>query len=95
MTEPEAWRADAACTTKDPELFFPTANTAAATVPRAKAVCATCPAHVVTECARQALELRSAYGVWAGIYLGETAKTRHTARGRLKVIAGVDTRVPA
>lgn len=91
MTEPHDWRTEAACNnaTYDPETFFPTANTAGKTVPLAKAICATCPRHIVTECARQALELRSGYGVWAGVYLGETANTRQHARGRLKVIAGV------
>lgn len=90
MTEQHNWRTQAACHNIDnAELFFPSANSARADAPKARAICATCPQHVVTECARQALNLRNGYGVWAGIYLGETANTRQHARNRLKVIAGV------
>lgn len=91
MNEPEDWRTEAAChQTDDAELFFPSANTARVNAPKARAICATCPQHIVTQCAREALDLRNGYGVWAGVYLGETANTRQHARSRLRAIAGVE-----
>lgn len=90
MNEPEDWRTEAAChQTDDAELFFPSANTARVNAPKARAICATCPQHIVTQCAREALDLRNGYGVWAGVYLGETANTRQHARSRLRAIAGI------
>ena len=61
------WRTTAACSDKDPELFFPigNANTSIAQLEEAKAVCRSC--NVVTECLKCALETNQDYGVWGGL----------------------------
>ena len=61
------WRTTAACSNKDPELFFPigSANTSIAQLEEAKAVCRSC--NVVTECLKCALETNQDYGVWGGL----------------------------
>ena len=61
----ERW-SRAACTTVDPDLFFPIAKPgpAAEQVARAKAVCAGC--EIRQECLDYALDARSVQGIWGG-----------------------------
>lgn len=61
------WRTTAACSDKDPELFFPlgSAGTAVQQLEEAKAVCRSCD--VATECLKCALETNQDYGVWGGL----------------------------
>jgi WhiB family redox-sensing transcriptional regulator len=68
---PEAWKAQAACRGKDPELFFPTQGDHA---PEAKALCASCP--VQAECLNYALVAAEDFGIWGGI--GEHARRNLT-----------------
>lgn len=62
----ETWRADAACRSTDPDLFFPIGSTGLAVghIASAKAVCATCP--VQAPCLEFALETNQDSGVWGG-----------------------------
>ena len=66
MTRTSDWRADAACRTVDPEIFFPVGN--AREVERAhraaRAVCTTCP--VSRQCLVTAVALDGVDGIWAG-----------------------------
>lgn len=66
MTSNDDWRAQAACRTEDPELFFPIvqAGPGLVQVARAKTVCARC--EVRTECLRFAVETGQDHGVWGG-----------------------------
>jgi WhiB family transcriptional regulator, redox-sensing transcriptional regulator len=59
----ELW-SRAACTTVDPDLFFPISKSAAGQVARAKAVCACC--EIRQECLDYALDARSVEGIWGG-----------------------------
>lgn len=61
------WRARAACTTKDTNLFFADGTTGPnqARVDAAKAVCQHCP--VINECGQWAIDARIEYGVFGGI----------------------------
>jgi hypothetical protein len=63
----EAWKAQAACRGKDPELWFPQQGDVAR---EAKAICATCP--VQTECLNYAVTAAEDFGIWGG--LGEHAR---------------------
>lgn len=59
----QTWRANAACTGIDPEIFYP-ASEDEADAAQAKAVCGEC---VVREtCLEHALVLREKDGVWGG-----------------------------
>jgi WhiB family redox-sensing transcriptional regulator len=66
MTRTSDWRAEAACRTVDPEIFFPVGS--ARDVERhyraARAVCADCP--VARQCLEAAVALDGVDGVWAG-----------------------------
>jgi WhiB family transcriptional regulator, redox-sensing transcriptional regulator len=61
------WWSRAACTSADPELFFPISHSgpAGAQIMRAKAVCARCS--VQDECLRYALAADPMHGVWGGM----------------------------
>ena len=56
------WAAYGACRTADPDLFFPTEDTAAEA---ALKICRGCP--VIDECRDWALEMRIRYGAWGGL----------------------------
>jgi len=66
MTRTSDWRAEAACRTADPDVFFPTGT--ARDMERqqriARGVCAGCP--VSRQCLQTALALDGVDGVWAG-----------------------------
>jgi WhiB family redox-sensing transcriptional regulator len=64
--DPAGWRAQAACQSYDPDLFFPVGVTGDAEVQinQAKAVCAACP--VRGECLDFAIQTNQEYGVWGG-----------------------------
>jgi WhiB family redox-sensing transcriptional regulator len=72
--QPPAWRADAACAGKDPELFFDNNRTA-----EAKAVCQGCP--VLAQCRADHLawesQTRSRRFYAAGVVGGTTASQRN------------------
>jgi WhiB family redox-sensing transcriptional regulator len=60
------WRAESACRTADPDLFFPVAVGTAAgkQIARAQRICAGCP--VRQECLDFALLTREPAGIWGG-----------------------------
>lgn len=85
MTETRDWRHDAACRTKDPELFFPTGTSgpAIAQTAQAKAVCHSCP--VASDCLTWALQSGQDAGVWGGMSEDERrALKRSNARTRAR-----------
>lgn len=70
------WRDGAACTTKDPELFFPDRSDRAQ-IKRAQAVCAICS--VAPDCLRYALESDTNFGIFGGY----TEEERRAIRRRM------------
>lgn len=68
------WMDDAACTTTDPELFFPEKE-GWATAGMAKAICNTCS--VAAECLQYAID----NDINEGIFGGLTARNRAALRG--------------
>lgn len=80
------WRHQAACLSKDPELFFPIGNTgpALAQIEDAKRVCRRCL--VREECLQWALDAGQDHGVWGGLSEDERrAMKRRAARSRLRL----------
>jgi WhiB family transcriptional regulator, redox-sensing transcriptional regulator len=67
----QPWRAQAACRTIDPALFFPDTDDDERL---AKAVCAGCP--VQGECLLFAFETRESNGVWGGLNEQELRRAR-------------------
>jgi WhiB family transcriptional regulator, redox-sensing transcriptional regulator len=61
-----AWRAHAACSGLDPDLFFPVSTKGASLtdIEAAKHVCQGCP--VTTPCLRWALDVGHVSGIWGG-----------------------------
>lgn len=51
----------------------------------AKALCRACPRR--WDCAREACELPGAQGIWAGVFVPESGRTRTTARRQLQSLA--------
>ncbi len=80
------WRAEAACSADDPELFFPIGTTGPAVEQseNAKRVCATCT--VTEECLEYALTTNQDAGVWGGLTEDER-RTLKRARQRRRRIA--------
>ena len=68
------WKDRAACTTAEPELFFPEKG---GTVRPAKAICADCP--VAVECLDYALANDLRIGVWGGLSEQERRRLRAAA----------------
>jgi len=68
-----AWTRRAACTSADPEVFYP-ARSDTGNALAAKAICATCP--VVDECLQWALDHDEIYGVWGGLSEHERRELR-------------------
>ena len=62
LTRRPTWHAEAACRGAGTSAFFPTRGVNAATMTRARAVCAGCP--VRAECLTHALDNPDAVGVW-------------------------------
>jgi WhiB family transcriptional regulator, redox-sensing transcriptional regulator len=77
------WRAHAACSNFDTNLFFPEpeATDALAQIARAKAVCAACP--VRENCLEFAIRTRQLDGVWGG----HTPEERRSIRRRRQAAA--------
>jgi WhiB family redox-sensing transcriptional regulator len=70
------WRYRAACSTEEPELFFPigTSGPALGQLAEAKSVCRACP--VVGECLAWALATGQGSGVWGGMSEDERRELR-------------------
>jgi WhiB family transcriptional regulator, redox-sensing transcriptional regulator len=80
------WWSAAACSTADPELFFPISSLGPALrqVAQAKAVCARC--HIRQACLRYALDAGPVQGIWGGTTAAERRRLRQherQARARL------------
>jgi WhiB family transcriptional regulator, redox-sensing transcriptional regulator len=80
------WRGRAACSTEDPELFFPIGTTGPAVdqADAAKRVCASC--EVREECLEFALATNQDAGVWGGLTEDER-RTLKRARQRRRRMA--------
>ena len=80
------WRQQAACTSEDPELFFPIGNVgpAAAQVEQARQVCHRCEVRIA--CLDWALKAGADYGVWGGLNEDErrTLLRKRRAAGPLR-----------
>ena len=80
------WWSRAACSTSDPDLFFPIASAGPALkqVTRAKAVCARC--QIRQGCLDYALDVGPVHGIWGGMTEQErgrlTRRNRRTAPSR-------------
>lgn len=83
-----AWMDQAACRSRDPEIFFPIVerDPTSAEVRRAKAICATCP--VAAEC----LDLALSTGQTAGIWGGMTPEERRRIRARRLHVVPIEGR---
>jgi WhiB family redox-sensing transcriptional regulator len=77
------WLSEAACRTENPELFFPSGDSALVglAVMRAKEVCRGCS--VVVECLTFALDTEQRVGVWGGLSEDERRHTRRRQRSPL------------
>jgi WhiB family transcriptional regulator, redox-sensing transcriptional regulator len=89
MTAPESraeWWSHAACSTSDPDLFFPIASAGPALrqVTQAKAICARC--QIQQACLNYALDAGPVHGIWGGMTEAErrrlTRRNRRTAPSR-------------
>jgi WhiB family redox-sensing transcriptional regulator len=58
----QGWRAQAACASTDPGIFFPRTGES---VQPAKAICARCP--VTAQCLAHAVSVPEQHGVWGGL----------------------------
>ena len=86
LFEPEEdWRAEAACTGADSDVFFPVAEESVET-DRAKAVCSACP--VQEACLQYALTTNQTDGVWGGMTATERRRLRRRIRDRERRKAG-------
>lgn len=76
-----AWWSRAACSTADPDLFFPIsgAGLALKQVTRAKAICARCP--IQQACLGYALDASPIQGVWGGTTEAERRRLGHRPAG--------------
>jgi WhiB family redox-sensing transcriptional regulator len=74
------WWSDAACSTADPELFFPVSSLGPALrqVAQAKALCARC--HVQQACLGYALDTGPVQGIWGGTTEAERQLVRQRER---------------
>jgi WhiB family transcriptional regulator, redox-sensing transcriptional regulator len=74
------WWSDAACSTADPELFFPVSSLGPALrqVAQAKAICARC--HIQQACLRYALDAGPVQGIWGGTAEAERRRLRQCER---------------
>jgi WhiB family transcriptional regulator, redox-sensing transcriptional regulator len=79
------WRADGACRTADPDLFFPVAVGAVANRQIAKAlrICGGCP--VRQQCLDFALRAPEPAGVWGGTTPEQRARDRRARARRARV----------
>jgi WhiB family transcriptional regulator, redox-sensing transcriptional regulator len=74
------WWSDAACSTADPDLFFPISSSGPALrqVAWAKAICTRC--HVQQACLGYALEAGPVQGIWGGTTEAERRLLRQRER---------------
>ncbi len=72
-----SWRYKAACSSSDPELFFPIGSsaTAVAQAERAKHVCNNCS--VAQNCLSWAVKTNQEAGIWGGLSEDERRGIRH------------------
>jgi WhiB family redox-sensing transcriptional regulator len=92
MTSLNDWQHHAACTSHDPELFFPigSASPALAQLERARQICRSCP--VQTRCLQWAISIGADDGIWGGLTEEERRSLRRRQRsGRNRAI---DQRTP-
>jgi WhiB family redox-sensing transcriptional regulator len=77
------WWSRAACSTADPELFFPisVAGPSSRQVARAKAVCSCC--QIQQACLDYALSSASVQGIWGGTTEAERRRLRQRKGARL------------
>ena len=73
------WQRNAACTSHDPELFFPigTASPALAQLERARQICRSCP--VQARCLEWAIDIGADDGIWGGLNEEERRSLRRRA----------------
>ena len=76
------WRADGACRTVDPDLFFPVAVGAVANrqIAKAQRICAGCP--VRQQCLDFALRTPEPAGIWGGTTPEERSRARRARHRR-------------
>ena len=74
------WQHNAACTSHDPELFFPigSASPALAQLERARQICRSCP--VQTRCLEWAISIGVDDGIWGGLNEDERRSLRRRQR---------------
>ena len=84
----DEWRAQAACSSVDPDLFFPVGVTGPAVdqIAAAKAVCETC--RVQKFCLDFAITTNQEYGVWGGTSEEERRVLRRAWRAEQRRAAG-------
>ena len=80
-TEPD-WRAEGACVTADPDLFFPFADGAhgARQANQARRICARCV--VRSQCLQFAMSVPEAHGSWGGTTPAERRRERDRRHAR-------------
>ena len=76
------WRAEGACVTADPDLFFPFATGALGTrqANQARRICARCA--VRAQCLQFAMNVPEAHGIWGGTTPEERLRERRRERER-------------
>jgi WhiB family redox-sensing transcriptional regulator len=74
------WWSDAACSTADPDLFFPVSSSGPALrqVAQAKAICVRC--HIQQACLGYALDAGPVQGIWGGTTEAERQLLRQRER---------------
>jgi WhiB family transcriptional regulator, redox-sensing transcriptional regulator len=74
------WWSRAACSTSDPDLFFPIASAGPAVrqVTQAKVICARC--QIRQGCLNYALDIGPIQGIWGGMTEEERRRLRHRRR---------------
>jgi WhiB family transcriptional regulator, redox-sensing transcriptional regulator len=87
------WRADGACRTADPDLFFPIAMGGGASrqIAKAQQICAGCP--VKQQCLDFAMQTRESAGIWGGTTPEErirVLRARHRRGPRTLVVPGIE-----
>jgi WhiB family redox-sensing transcriptional regulator len=77
------WRADSACRTADPDLFFPVAGGTAASkqIAKAQRICAGCP--VKEQCLDYAMSTHEPAGIWGGTTPDERVRVRRARHRRV------------
>ncbi|QDN57350.1 WhiB family transcriptional regulator [Streptomyces sp. S1D4-20] len=94
-TTQKNWRHQAACLTKDPELWFPAGDSGPYlhTIEQAKAICAACP--VTAACLQYALTEGIDSGIFGGLNEKERRSIRRTARRQKAPLTQVAARKKA